>query len=146
MRDAVSLNEWEPVSEKEAMPRGATPLFDALGRLISLAEGADKKRAAVIVMTDGHENSSRELKKSDAEKLIKRCKEREWQVVFLGADFDNFDQANSVGVAVGQTMKMDKGNYRGATVALATATAAYASTGKSVEFTDEDRKKASGAA
>ncbi len=143
IRDAVSAKKWPPLTNKDATPRGMTPLFDALGRIVSLAESADHKKTVIVVMTDGAENASREVTRDGAKSAIDRCQKRDWQVVFLGADFDAFGQSHQVGVAAGQTMTMDAGQYGAALRGVAQQSAQYASTGANVRFTDKDRKNAS---
>ncbi len=142
LRDSVNALKYKPLSDADASPRGMTPLLDALGRIISMIESADKKLSALIVMTDGEENSSREVSKSDAAMAVQRCKDRNWQVVFLGADFDAFGEAESVGVATSTTLNMTKGNYAESLRGLAVQATTYASTGESICFSAVDRKTA----
>jgi Mg-chelatase subunit ChlD len=142
IRDDVAANEWEPATDKDATPRGMTPLFDALGRIVALAEKANPDKAVIVVMTDGAENQSREVTKQGAKAALDRCKGRNWQVVFLGADFDAFGEAAKVGVAGAQTLNMAAGNYKASMEGLAAQTRCYFSAGESMSFSDEDRKKA----
>lgn len=142
IRDNVAANKWEPVSDKDATPRGMTPLFDALGRIIALAEKASPDKAVIVVMTDGAENHSREITKQGARAALDRCKGRNWQVAFLGADFDAFGEAAQVGVGAAQTLNMTAGNYQASMRGLAAQTMCYADTGASLSFSDEDRKLA----
>jgi hypothetical protein len=137
-----TANKWEPVTDKDATPRGMTPLFDALGRIVALAEKASPDKAVIVVMTDGAENHSREITKQGAKAALDRCKGRNWQVVFLGADFDAFGEAAQVGVAAAQTLNMMAGNYQASMKGLAAQTRCYFAAGESMSFSDEDRKKA----
>ena len=59
LRDGARAEHWRPVRPEETGPRGTTPLFDAIERLVALAEAAEPNRAALVVMTDGEENASR---------------------------------------------------------------------------------------
>ena len=52
---------WDNVTDKDASPRGMTPLLDAMVRIISLAESDNPDKAIIVVMTDGQENASREV-------------------------------------------------------------------------------------
>ncbi len=142
IRDGVSSKKWEEVSNKDATPRGMTPLFDALGRVVALAEKANEDKTVVVVMTDGEENHSREVTKQDAKAAIDRCKTRGWQVVFLGADFNAFGEAAQVGVGAASTLNMTAGNYGASMRGLGKQTMMYASAGINLSFSDEDRKKA----
>ena len=142
IRDRQSSKKWEPLTSKDATPRGTTPLFDAIARIVALAEEKNKEQTVIVVMTDGEENSSREVDRNAAKAALDRCRDKNWQVVFLGADFDAFNQAASVGTASAQTLSMSEGNYGSSMAGLRQQTTAYADTGETVSFSDEDRKKA----
>lgn len=144
IRDAVPSGEWKAVTDQDATPRGGTPLFDAIGRVVALAEKAANDKTVVVVMTDGCENASREVKKQQARAAIDRCKAKGWEVVFLGADFDASHDGASVGVAGGKIMAMSAGNYRSAMSNLAAKSMAYSNDGAEVLFDEEDRKAAAG--
>jgi uncharacterized protein YegL len=146
LRNGVAADVWPKVTDADAMPRGMTPLFDAIGRLMGLADAAAPDKAVVVVMTDGHENASREVTKEGAKAAFDRARAKNWQVVFLGADFDAMGQAASVGTSAAQTLNTTKGNYARATSSLAAATADFASSGRAMAFSDADRKRAAGSA
>lgn len=61
IRDRITPPTWRAVSNEDATPRGFTPLSDATGRIVALAEAGKYDKVAIIIMTDGHENASREL-------------------------------------------------------------------------------------
>ena len=56
LRKDVTSENWTDVTNDEANPRGMTPLFDAIGRMVSLAEADKPEKAVIVIMTDGHEN------------------------------------------------------------------------------------------
>lgn len=144
VRDAVTLPNWKGLTDADATPRGMTPLYDAIQRMIAKVEASNPDKAVVVVITDGEENSSRETTKEQAKASIDRCKGKNWQVVFLGADFDAFDQAHMVGVDRGQTMTSTTGHYDKAMRATAVNTSSYASSGASMSYSPKQRKEAVG--
>ena len=99
LRDRITPSTWKPVGNADAQPRGGTPLNDATGRLIALANagvpgsGQQYDKVAIIIMTDGEENSSKEFTLTQIKALLDQCRAKNWQVIFLGADFDNARQA-----------------------------------------------------
>src|SRR5262245_24746252 len=95
IRDAVPVRNWVPVTDQEASPRGYTPLYDAIGRLMGLAAADRSDKAAVIVITDGQENASVEVTREGAKAMFDTARGRGWDVVFLGANFDAFAQAEA---------------------------------------------------
>lgn len=144
-RNAVKIAQWKPISLDEFSPRGGTPLFDAIGKLDFHIREADPKKAAIAIITDGHENQSKEHTVTTARALVESWKKKDYDIVFLGADFDNFGQAQQLGGSYGQTMTMSSGGGIASTAAShASKTAYYASTGKPRDWTDEERKLAKG--
>lgn len=103
IRQDVAPRDWKDVTNADASPRGMTPLADAVGRLVALADTAKADKVAVIVMTDGHENASREFTMAKAKELIEARQKKGWGIVFLGANFDNTQQAASLGVTGANT-------------------------------------------
>jgi hypothetical protein len=143
LRDGVDASKWTDLSPDEASPRGMTPLFDAIGKLSTIVEKDAPKKAVIAVVTDGHENASRESTRESAKANFDRMRDKGYQVVFLGADFDAFGQAASVGTAVNQTINMKTGNYGKVMRRMAAATADYAATDSDIEWSDKDRQEAS---
>lgn len=144
LRDRESVLQWKPISSKEVFPRGMTPLFDAIGELGTLIDKDEPQRATVVILTDGEENASHRFSKGSAGELISLWKTRGYDVIFLGADFNAFGEAHKVGVAFGSTLNMSAGSYNQTFQNLAMRGMAYASSGATMDFTDEDRAVASG--
>lgn len=142
VRDKCAPAKWLKVSNVDAMPRGMTPLYDAVGKLVSAAEKEDAKKTVLVVMTDGEENASREYTRDSAKAALARCKTKGWQVVFLGADFDAVAQANTVGVAMANSLNMRAGNYQSVASNLASMSMAYATMDTHMVFSDKDREDA----
>lgn len=145
------------VPEMTLIPRGGTPLLDAVGttivkvgeRLRTLPASERPARVLFIVITDGGENTSREYKKEQVKRLVERQRaEYNWQFLFLGANIDSFAEAGGLGMAsintanyaptsVGtQTMwgsvSSNISSYRGLTATVAPS---------ALEFTKEQRLK-----
>jgi hypothetical protein len=140
LRRQVPALHWESVTDREAAPRGMTPLLDALGRIIALAEADNPDRAVIVVMTDGQENASREVTRDGARAALERVKKKGWDVVFLGANFDNIDDAVSVGVAGAQQMAMSPGTMDRSMAAMARKSRAYFARAERHEFNEADRE------
>lgn len=135
---------WETVYEAKAsgdikqedcrlVPRGGTALHDAVVKSLAamedriLKEPEDERPAkvAVIVITDGQENSSKENKKKDAREAIERATDKfGWKFVFLAADADGFADGMDLagGVAGAAVAGYDVGNvgqmYSGTSAAI----------------------------
>ncbi len=152
------IYEFMPISEilelnsETYVPRGGTPLLDALGRGINeleskTAELKDENRPSkvvLVIVTDGQENSSREFHKDQIEKMIKeRTEKHAWQFVFLSADLAAIDDAMGLGIHSSSTLAFQK-NAKGSSDAwqsLSARTADYRSARKSqLDFDQDDRK------
>lgn len=143
LRQQADAKEWRNVTDDEASPRGMTPLYDAIGRIVALAEADKPEKAVLVIMTDGHENSSRELTKQGAKAALDRARERGWEVVFLGAEFANFDDAEGVGNAQSKNMAVSRDKLGSTMDRLAKKSREYAK-GQEAEITfdAEDRAEA----
>lgn len=86
----------------ELVPRGATPLLDALGRGVAFADKYMSGDRIVIfmVVTDGEENSSIEWTKERIKRLIADKESIGWKFLYLGANVDAFVEATRIGISV----------------------------------------------
>lgn len=142
VRDRIVPSTWHDVSEVEVEPRGMTPLNDAVAKIVALANSGGYDKVVIIIMTDGYENASKELTTDQAKKLLDDCRAKGWQVIFLGANFDNVQQARSLGGLRGQTVNSSPKNMRATMTATATMSANYATSGASMDFSDDFREAA----
>ncbi|MEV0298103.1 vWA domain-containing protein [Nocardia sp. NPDC050710] len=90
----------------ELRPRGGTALYDAVGKLVTdvgadLAARPESERPGtviVVVLTDGHENSSREWSHEAVRSLITQQQEvYSWDFLFLGANMDAVQIGSQMG-------------------------------------------------
>ena len=74
---------------KDYMPRGCTPLYDAMGQSLTKLHTAIKgdvdASAVVTVLTDGLENASHEWDAQSLRKLIEQLKEEGWSFSYMGS-------------------------------------------------------------
>lgn len=144
VRRSVVASAWKDIMDSEVSPRGGTPLYDAVGRLVTLADGDAPEKSAIVVMTDGQENASHEHTKASAKGLLDRCRAKGWQVIFLGADFDNMSQGMDLGNAAGATMSFSSAAAPVAMAATARMRASYSAAGEPMLYSKEDRTQAAG--
>jgi len=143
LRKDVDAENWNNVTLREVSPRGMTPLYDAIGRMVSLAEADRPEKAIIVIMTDGEENSSKEMTKATAKAALDRVRAKGWEVVFLGAEFSNFNDAEGVGQTASRNMAVSKDQLSDSMNRLAQKSKNYAAgAAPSVEWNDEDRASA----
>ena len=100
------IGDVPELTRETYVPRASTPLLDALGRGINdleeclgkLDEQDRPGKVVVVVITDGEENASREFRKEQIEKMIKKKTEKDgWEFVFLSADLSAIGDAMKLG-------------------------------------------------
>ena len=159
---AVDIRDVPPL---DLQPRGRTALHDAMVRLIGeageeLAALPEEQRPGTVlvaVLTDGHENASREATGPMVKTLVERQQGQwGWQFTYLGANQDAVLTAEGLGIRADDALTYAAGNVEaafsgqsaktrrlrearlaGATMADAAAAAAY---------TAEERRAAGGGA
>ena len=88
-------------------PRGLTPLYDAIGRLIKRADDRIARRSKaekpaedqlVVVFTDGLENNSHRYDRPEVFELVKKRQDDGWTFVFMGANQDSYTESDKIGL------------------------------------------------
>jgi hypothetical protein len=107
--DGTVMADVDDITEKSYDPAGGTPLYDAIGMVVDKVEKSyskkkKKPRFLMMIMTDGHENSSTKYTREDISTLIKRIEEEGWQVGYMGANQDAWAVASSIGIRKGNSM------------------------------------------
>lgn len=107
-RKMGSLAEAQPLTAADFVPRGGTPLLDAIGKTLVDLDGDWKaeqpERAILVIVTDGQENASREFTKPKIREMIQaRQDSGKWAIIYLGANVDAFAEAGTMGIAAQNT-------------------------------------------
>ena len=124
----VRLGNVKEFGLQDFKPRGSTPLYDAIVKMIGRAERVEEtENKVVIIMTDGEENASLLNDRSSVSKLVKKKTEEGWMFVFLGANIEAFDEADKVGIVSSnvQNFVQDSTGISRAFTSLAKASSAY---------------------
>jgi hypothetical protein len=93
----------------------------------------------IVIITDGQENASREITRTGARALIEGAEKRGWKVVFLGANFADFTDAEGVGVAASRRMAFAGGKGRVVMQSLAMKSRNYDLANFDIDFNEADR-------
>ncbi len=152
------IHKFKPIAEVRELnremfvPRGSTPLLDAMGmgmndlemRLAQMPEADRPERVVMVIVTDGEENASREFRKDQIEKMIRHHQDADvWQFIFLSADLKAIMDAHDYGVAHDSTMAFNKTSRGNAQMWASTSAQVSDFRQKRtnrVAFTDEDRR------
>lgn len=136
LRDNLDLEVYKDIDSKETCPRGGTPLYDATGVLLNLADKANGEKTVILIMTDGDENQSKTYNLTSIKDRIATCTNRGWEVVFLGAEFNADNMTQSLGLSMEKTMSTTTRGFAPAMTAYATSSASYALTNAPINTTE----------
>ena len=93
------IQKVEKLTEKNYVPIGATPLWDAIGQTIR--ELKQKKDLLFIIITDGEENMSKEYTSTSVKNLMKdKEKKQGWKFMYLGVGLKDFLDADKININV----------------------------------------------
>lgn len=107
--DAKPLADAPNLTTKTFQPRASTPLLDAMGRVITdagarfkaMAEGERPENVVVVVITDGHENASREFTAERIKAMVTHQTDvYKWSFIYLGANQDAILVARYMGITM----------------------------------------------
>lgn len=120
-----NLTDW---THEQFQPRGMTAMYDAVWQAITqlkTKEVTDDTGFLVIVISDGEENSSREITQALLSKEIKDLQETgKWTFTFMLANQDIHDVASKLSVPMGN-MKAFAANTRGVNLVSAEMSVSY---------------------
>ena len=103
----LPIEEIRPLTNGDYTPGGLTALYDTIGNAITDIENQTSytKReykasmVMMVVITDGQENASREYDSRKIKQMIQELEQSEnWQFIYLGADLENFADADTLGL------------------------------------------------
>ena len=133
-----SIAYFEPIKHDVLAPAGMTPLFDAAANVMDRAIEKNSKRTVVVILTDGHENASKEYTQAKIKDKVKLLEDKKWEVIFLGANFDVAQYTHGSGLASTKMRNFDLQNVQARTAMytdLSTSTVAYAKSGEAINLT-----------
>jgi Mg-chelatase subunit ChlD len=108
LANAVPINEIKQLDLSVFVPRGSTPLFDAMGRVLNEAisreaqlVGAEKPAESIVFVTftDGGENASREFTRETVFNLVKGKEKDGWTFVYMGANQNAYATGGDMGMS-----------------------------------------------
>jgi hypothetical protein len=101
--DDADVDTVPPLDPRSFEPRGMTPLYDALGRLLDRAirAGGHPADQIVVVLTDGMENASCTWSREATFSRVSTMRADGWTFVFLGANQDSYATGHDLAFADG---------------------------------------------
>lgn len=147
-----SLPDVPKLTKDTYVPRNMTALFDAMGKTINdvgaalekLSEAERPAHVIVVVLTDGHENASKEFNQLQVANMVKHQRDKyAWDFVFLGANQDAVLTAAKFNIpqVSAMTYTSNQQSIRSVSASLGNYVAQRRA-GRSAAFTKEDRTDA----
>jgi len=110
--DRQPIDAIAPLDRGTYVPRGMTPLFDAVGQgitelataLTALDKPARPAQVIFVIVTDGEENASRRFTYAGVRLLIEQ--HGDWQFLYLSSSLRAMDDARNIGIAPDQSVAM----------------------------------------
>jgi hypothetical protein len=101
--EGARIEDTQSLRMEDYVPYAMTPLYDTVGRVIieldrRLKDTKTKYQMLFVVMTDGHENASKEFTREQVAELISKRRAQNWTFVFLGASEDAWGQGFTLGI------------------------------------------------
>ncbi len=105
--DRVPVSEIRDMTDKDYRPAGCTALLDAIGSAVKHIRTVHKyareedvpEHTLFVITTDGMENASRKFTAPEIKKMISGMQEKGWEFIFLGANIDAVETAESMGIS-----------------------------------------------
>jgi Mg-chelatase subunit ChlD len=151
--DAVRISDVPPLTRETFVPRGGTPLYDAVAEVVARIDKVNllpDERVALAILTDGEENSSREMTAEAVAKMLTDRQERcNWLVQYLGANQNAWAAGARIGVGAAHAMDFSVDAAAPAMEAIASSAGRFRSARVSeartrAAFTPEERAAAKG--
>lgn len=146
----VPLAEVPPLTPERFVPRGMTPLLDALGRslneldatLAALPPAERPDQVVLVVVTDGLENASRVFTYAQVRQMLAAHEAAGWQLVYLSADLSAMAEAEALGFAPTRRLAFDRQGTAAMWQSVSNRTSEFR-TGRrrSLDFDEEDRQR-----
>ena len=148
------LKDAPELTMETFVPRGGTPLLDAVASVIRLTgerfkntpEDERPEKVLVVVITDGEENSSHEWNGQQVKQMIEHQEEKyKWEFVYLGANQNAWAVGGNLGFKASSTLAYvaTKGGTDSMWKSLSAKTMMYRSSdksaGTSIDFDDQDK-------
>jgi hypothetical protein len=128
--------------------------LNRINQLLCMHKQEDRPGVLVVIITDGHENSSREFSGEQIKAMVKASEACDWTYTFLGANVDAFHMGSTFGMNMSNSINYSTASMAAtmnvlneATVKVRSAKSAGISTAEIYSqsmYSDADRSKTMG--
>lgn len=113
VHDFVKIAGVPSLDAKTYIPQGGTALLDAMGttidsvgkKLAAMPEDERPSKVIFLIITDGHENSSKRFDPAQIKSMVEHQKDvYSWEFVFMGANIDAIATGTNLGISMQNTL------------------------------------------
>lgn len=116
VHDRVPLKQVPRMESGDYRVGGSTALLDAVGRTVLHIQNIHKyareedvpNKILFVIMTDGEENSSSRFSAQQIRKMVEERQQAGWEFMFIGADIDAIEAAQSIGLRRSRAFSFSK--------------------------------------
>lgn len=137
--EGKDIQDVEDLSRDTYTPGGSTALFDAIVKTIKAMKkrlstkyfAGKQPKVLFLIMTDGEENSSVEVRtKAEVKKIIEDCQKSDgYEFMYIGANQDAFAESSSMGIHMSSNYVADSKGTRAAYQKMSAVACCYRTTG-----------------
>lgn len=151
--DTLRVEDAPKLTRETFVPRGGTPLYDAVSAVVAKVDKVTllpDERVVLAILTDGEENSSREMTAGAVKKLLTDRQERcNWLVQYLGANQNAWSAGAQIGVGRDHAIDFATARVAPAMQSMAKSAGRFRSSASNVareaaSFTNAERAAAKG--
>ena len=104
------LQEIKEISQEQYNPSGSTSLNDCICTTICNRLSSNKTNNVILlIITDGHENSSRQYNKNQTKEYLRLVQKKYgWQVLFIGANINAFEEGEKLSINSSNCAQFDQ--------------------------------------
>ena len=118
--DSQDIHSVPQLRLGQVQPRGNSPLYDAVARVIGHAERVERGgrgEVVVVVFSDGMENASKDYSQQQVFRLVEAKRREGWSFVLLGANQDAHASGSALAFSKGSVSNF-KADERGVRAVL----------------------------
>ena len=139
------IDQWKTFDEDPLGAHfGSTPLYDAIVIMGSTIRDLNPQKCAVTIVTDGGEAGSKFANIDQARAVLDWLRAQGFSVTFIGCDFDNDNQARSLGANASNSIGVRKELLTSAAKRYAEKRVQNARSGDDISFTSDEKQKFGG--
>lgn len=148
--DMIPLERTRPLGTDDYLPRGGTPLYEAIGEIVTevrkVVDSAKNPPAVIVqILTDGANTDYYKWNENSVSELINTLEKEVggWTFTYAGANHDANRVSSSLGISGGNTIQYATANVTETFSTMAAASSGYALMNSTLRSVDKSARHTS---